>query len=103
MKSISEIREQLISGGYVHSLHSATRVIERNISAREISEAGSNADIIEDYPNDKHSPSCLLLGFTKVLLPLHIQVTRTEGKVLKIITIYRPDENIWADNFKERK
>jgi YgiT-type zinc finger domain-containing protein len=46
MKNLNEIKEQLINSDYVHSLHSATRVIERNISAQEISEAGRNAIII---------------------------------------------------------
>ena len=27
--------------------------------------AKSRAEIIEDYPNDKYGPSCLLLGFTQ--------------------------------------
>ncbi|MBM2815807.1 MAG: hypothetical protein HW421_2569 [Ignavibacteria bacterium] len=102
MKSLLEIKDHLMEGDYFHSLHSATRVIERNISFKDISEADGNAQIIEDYPDDKYSPSCLLLGFTKKGIPLHIQVTRTIGKKRKIITIYHPDEKFWSDNFKER-
>ena len=54
MKSLDNIRKDLISGNYVHSIHSAARVIERNISAREIAQIGKNAIIIEDYPDDKN-------------------------------------------------
>jgi len=72
MKNIAEIKEELINNGYVHFLHSPSRVIERNISAEEISEVGRNAILIEDLPNDKYSPSCLLLGFTIDGLPIHI-------------------------------
>ena len=30
---------------------------------------------IEDYPNDKYDPSCLILGFTRSRRPLHIMGT----------------------------
>jgi hypothetical protein len=99
---IEEIRELLIKGEFYFSLHAATRVVERNISEKEISEAGNNAIIIENYPDDKYSPSCLLLGFTKVRNPLHIQVAKFEIRKLKIINIYRPDANEWFNNLKER-
>jgi hypothetical protein len=35
-------------------------------SIAEIEDAiGSRAEIIEDYPDDKYGPSCLILGFTE--------------------------------------
>ena len=48
--------------------------VERNISEQEIREAGSQAITIEEYPDDKYGPTRLLLGFTGVGRPLHIQV-----------------------------
>ena len=40
------------------------RAVERNISEQEIRAAGATAEVIENYPDDKYSPSALLLGFT---------------------------------------
>ena len=76
--------------------------MERNISEMEIRQAGANAKIIEDYPDDKYSPSCLLLGFTEGVRPLHIQVSYMDSDLVKIITLYEPDEDEWID-FAQRR
>ena len=57
---------------------------------------------IEDYPDDKYAPSCLLLGFTQLDRPLHIQVSYVESDFVKIITIYEPDPKEWYDFMKRR-
>ena len=31
------------------------------------------SEVIEDYPEDKYGPSCLILGFTVYGRPLHVQ------------------------------
>jgi len=54
----------------------------------EIIEIGYNVVLIEDYPDDKYSPSCLLLGFTDEERSLHLQVFRIDSNTLTIITIY---------------
>lgn len=59
--------------------------------------------MIEDYPDDKYSPSCLLLGFTKGDRVLHIQVSRIESDITRIITLYEPDEQEWIDYRSRRK
>ena len=76
--------------------------MERNISDQEIRQAGIQANVIEDYPEDKYSPSCLLLGFTQTGRPLHIQVSLAETELVKIITIYEPDPNEWL-NYSQRR
>lgn len=102
MKSIEEIRFQLSNGNYELSNHAYNRVVIRNITENEIISSGRNAIIIEDYPNDKYSPSCLLLGYTDDNEPLHIHVSRRDGSRTKIITIYHPDEFEWIDNMIRR-
>jgi hypothetical protein len=97
MKSLSQIQQQLTAGRFEFSRHAFRRVIERNISEHEIREAGAKAEIIEDYPEDKYSPSALLLGFTATGRPLHFQVSFVETPLTKIITIYEPDEAEWID------
>jgi hypothetical protein len=72
------------------------------ISERDIREAGRRAAIIEDYPDDKYAPSCLLLGFTDAGRPLHIQVSYIESAMLKIITIYQPDAEEWYGYSRRR-
>ena len=65
-------------------------------------QAGLRSEIIEEYPDDKYSPSCLLLGFTQARRALHIQISLEDTRLLKIITLYEPDEEEWV-NYSERR
>jgi hypothetical protein len=103
MKSLTEIRQQLARGNYTLSRHAFRRIVERNISQLEIREAGTSAVMIEDYPTDKYSPSCLLLGFSRSKRPLHIQVSRIPSDTTRIITIYEPDPLEWEESFTVRR
>lgn len=102
MKTIDNIRRQLSAGEFELSRHAFKRAVERNISDLEIRQAGKQARIIEDYPDDKYAPSCLLLGFTGAGRPLHVQVSYVDSDLLKIITIYVPDEAEWYDYSRRR-
>lgn len=102
MKSIGEIRRCLSRREYRLSRHAAVRAIERNIGQSEIAEAGLHARVIEEYPDDKYSPSCLLLGFTRTGRPLHLQVSRADAGAVKIITLYEPRRDDWLDYSRRR-
>ena len=71
MKSLSQVRQQLAAGDFEFSRHAFHHVIERNVSEQEIREAGGTAEMIENYPEDKYSPSALFLGFTAAGRALH--------------------------------
>ncbi|MGK5093546.1 DUF4258 domain-containing protein [Deltaproteobacteria bacterium TL4] len=102
MEQLNLLRNRLLEGHFDFSHHAFKRSVERNISFEDIQEAGKRVEIIEAYPDDKYSPSCLLLGFTFKGRPLHIQVSLGNLEVIRIITLYEPDENEWI-NHKERK
>ena len=102
MKALFEIRRQLTAGEFEFSRHAFRRAVERNISEPEIRESGAQAEVIEDYPQDKFSPSALLLGFTTAGRPLHFQVSFGGSDLTKIITIYEPDPKEWIENRKRR-
>lgn len=102
MKVLAQVRQQLASGQFEFSRHAFRRAVERNISEQEIREAGAGAEVIENYPDDKYSPSGLLLGFAVSGRPLHFQVSFAESDLTKIITIYEPDPNEWIDHRNRR-
>jgi len=102
MKTLSQIQQELAAGQFEFSRHAFRRVVERNISEQEIRESGAKAEVIESYPQDKYSPSGLLLGITRAGRVLHFQVAFAESDVTKIITIYEPDPNQWIRNRKRR-
>ena len=65
--------------------------MERNISESEIGEVGWQAITIEEYLDDKYGPNRLLLGFTEVRRPLHIQAADSPSPLVRMITLYEPD------------
>ncbi len=96
MKAIGQIKAELQAGSFSFTLHAFERAVERNISEREIREAGAGALVIESYPDDKYGPSCLLLGFTRAGRPLHLQVSVVETPDLRVVTIYEPNPDEWV-------
>ncbi|MCK4296031.1 MAG: DUF4258 domain-containing protein [Candidatus Marinimicrobia bacterium] len=74
---------------YRFSDHSIKRMIERSLDRKDVEEAISNGKIIEEYPDDKYSPSCLIYGQTDTERDLHVQIS-LPPKVI-IVTTYEPD------------
>ena len=99
---IDEIRAKIANGLFEFSKHAVDQSLLRRISVQELREAIDAGEIIEDYPDDKYGPSCLIFGFTMTRRPLHVQCSYPSRPLLKIITLYEPDENLWFD-FKVRK
>lgn len=81
---------------YRFTLHAGDRMTERHISVREVEEAllSDSAEVIEDYPEDPRSPSCLVFGITKNGRPLHIQCTYAPN--VAVVTAYEPKADEWA-------
>ena len=102
MKTLARIQGQLAGGEFEFSRHAFRRTVERNISEQEIREAGRLAELIEDYLDDKYSPSALLLGFTTGGRALHFQVSLAATPLTKIITLYEPDPSEWIEHRKRR-
>ena len=102
MKTFRKICRQLSVGEFEFSRHALKRAVERNISDGEITQASKNAELIENYPDDKYSPSCLILGFTHENRPLHIQVSFADTPTVRIITLYEPDPQEWIE-FRKRR
>ena len=102
MKTLAQVQVQLSTGEFNFSRHALIRLVERNISQLEIMQAGLESEIIEEYPDDKYSPSCLLLGYTQNRRPLHIQISLADTRLVKIITLYEPDMEEWI-NYSERR
>jgi len=100
VRTFEQIRRQLADGEFDFSRHALRRVVERNISEQEIREAAVNAQVIEEYPEDKYSPSCLIFGQTKNQRPLHMQISLADSENVRIITLYEPDPAEWIGFIK---
>jgi len=100
---LEEIQIGISRRKYEFSKHAVDQSIIRAISVVEVEEAiTGSSEVVEDYPKDKYGPSCLILGFTKTGRPLHIQCSYPSRALIKIITLYEPDPDLWVD-FRIRK
>ena len=103
MELLDEIRDKFLRRQYEFSKHAVDQSIIRNISVAEVEEAISKrSEIIEDYPDDKYGPSCLMRGYTKAGRPLHVQCSYPNRPLIKIITLYEPNPDLWID-FRVRR
>ena len=103
MGMLEEIRRKVKQRQYEFSKHAVDQSIIREISVVEMEEAISGgSELVEDYPEDKYGPTCLILGFTKTGRPLHMQCSYPSRPLIKIITLYEPDPDLWVD-FRIRK
>ncbi len=102
MALADEVRSKIAAGQYEFSKHAVDQSILRRITLAEIREVVLDAEVIEDYPNDKYGPSCLLLGFTASHRLLHVQCSYPSRPLVKIITLYEPDPALWTD-FRRRR
>lgn len=83
---------------FIMSIHADNASRLREISVDEIVQTILSGEIIEDYPDDKYGPSCLIFGYTEAERPLHVQCTYPTRDPLRIITTYQPDPNRWIDS-----
>jgi hypothetical protein len=83
---------------YRLTLHAEQERDADEITIQELEQAfsGSDAEIIEDYPDDPRGHSALVLGWTKERDPLHAVWSIHEGTAI-LITTYRPDPRLWTD------
>ena len=61
-------------------------------------------EIIEEYPEDRPYPSCLVLGRTVEERALHVVCAPvvSERKLI-VITTYQPDPDRWDPGFRRRR
>jgi hypothetical protein len=103
MGMLEEIQAKILRREYEFSKHAVDQSVVRVISVAEVEEAiWGRIEVVEDYPDDKYGPSCLILGITKAGRPLHLQCSYPSRPVIKVVTLYEPDPDVWVD-FRIRK
>src|SRR5438552_820474 len=80
---IEGIREKVVANAFEFSQHAVDQTILRHISVQEIRDAIANGKVIEDYPDDKYGPSCLILGFAVNSKAIHVNVAIPPGLWLR--------------------
>ena len=99
---IERIKAAILSGKVRITDHADEEGANDTIEYDEIYSSVMHGEVIEDYPNDKPYPSCLILGRDLIGRPIHsvwAYIKKNGWTVL--ITVYCPDPKRWV-NWKER-
>ena len=99
--NIDALHKIIRNQNYLLTDHASKRGVERAITSAEIEQVVLGGEVIEDYPDDKYSPSCLILGTTASGRILHVQLSYPPN--VKIITLYEPSPDEWSNDWKTRK
>ncbi|MCC5599069.1 DUF4258 domain-containing protein [Nostoc favosum] len=100
---IEEIRQKVADEQFEFSKHAVDQSILRQVQVQEIREVIANGQVIEDYPNDKYGPSCLISGLTQTRRPIHVQCSYPSRPLVRIITLYQPNPQKWDEDFTQRR
>jgi len=100
--NIETIQEKIKEGRYSISFTHTEKLRQRRIKAEDIEQAIATGSVIEDYPEDRRGPSCLLLGFAGKR-PLHVVCGQLKTDEVLIITEYEPDVAEWEGDWQTRK
>lgn len=99
---IEQLRHKFALGQVEYSLHAVRQMVARNITPEEVAQTVMAGEVIEDYPDDKYGPSCLLFGRTANQRTLHVQCTHPSRPLVKVITAYEPAPAEWDATLKLR-
>ncbi len=62
---IERIKKQVKAGNHRFTIHGFERCVERHISPKKVKYAILSGEIMEEYPEDKYVPCCLIYGITE--------------------------------------
>ena len=78
--------------------HADEEAADDCLSYEEIYFSVIHGEVIEDYPEDKPYPSCLILGWSFSGEPIHsVWAYNPANGWAVLITVYRPDPERWID------
>lgn len=98
---LERIKRQVGEGRYRLTRHA----VEEGITLTEILEALQTAILVENYPEHRRGPCCLLSGTTGAGRAIHVVCT-TALELLVIITVYKPKsafQNLFCRRLKQMR
>jgi len=100
---ISDIVEAIRDGRVRITDHADEQAEADDLALDAVYVAVLDGEIIEDYPDDRPYPSCLIYGRASGGDPIHSVWAYNEASGWAVlVTVYRPDPERWID-WRERK
>ena len=104
-KTFERIKELVKRGEIKVSEHGYDEIAEDGIFLKDIIAGVNSGIVVEDYPEYPKGPCVLVLEKDREALPIHIVwgIPKDASSPAVVITGYRPDLNMWTDNFTRRR
>ncbi len=98
----ARLRKQAAADAIRITVHAHQEMAEEDISLEEVREVLLDAQVVEDYPEHKRGPCCLVCQRTSRGRYVHVVCT-TSLEVAIIITVYEPREPKWVTPLERGK
>jgi len=99
---IEQLSRQAKNDQFRITAHAHQEMVEENIRLNDLVDALEQATLIENYPQHRRGPCCLVCGSDKEGIYLHIVCT-TSLDPATIITVYEPKSPKWINPFTRGK
>lgn len=102
---LRKIQELVTAKEIVISSHGYDELAADNVFVQDLLDSLAAAIVVEEYPDFYKGPCILLLQEDSERRPVHVVWGIAKGKTSPavLITAYRPDPELWEDDFKRRK
>jgi hypothetical protein len=101
---LQDLRDAIHAGRIRITDHADEEAAADRLTLAEILHSAVAGEIIEEYPDDRPFPSCLVLGRTPEKKPVHsVWAYHSEKAKAFLITVYRPDPDLWIDWRRRKK
>lgn len=96
--TIEEIQEAIRDSRYYVAEHAFEEADEDRLNIDEVLGTILHAEIIEEYPDRKPHPRCLVLGWTQRGAPVHtVWEDDRRNALVALVTVYRPNPAEWIE------
>ena len=91
---VARLRSQAAKDAIRVSLHAHQEMVEESIMYADVQAVLSDPQLLENYPDHKRGPCCLVCGQTSAGRFVHVVCT-TALELAIIITVYEPSPPKW--------
>ena len=104
-KTFERIKELVKRHEIKVSDHGYDEIAEDDIFIKDIIADVNNGIIVEDYPEYPKGPCVLVLEKDRDARSIHVVwgIPKGASSPAVVVTAYRPDVNMWTDNFTRRR
>lgn len=96
------VRWAFRDGQFVLRTHAHVEMLLEGLATQDIRRAGSDSDLLEEYPERPQGRTQLLLGHARPGKPVHLVVNVAAfeddfSEPIAVVTVYEPEPPEWMD------